>query len=145
MSTAIPTSTKKKVSQNEPGGNTKSPGPPQYQLYCWVWTLNATEPFEPEEPERLWRQLMPYCKKLHFQLEEGEETGYLHYQGCMSLIHKEYFATVKNIIGITAHVEPCKNWQAAVRYSSKEDTRLLGPWSHLTKWLIKLEKNELYT
>ncbi|AXH77906.1 MAG: replication protein [Circoviridae sp.] len=78
------------------------------------------------------------CKKYVFQLEQGESSGYLHYQGRLSLIKKvrpdkvlkifkEKFRpnwikpTVKN-----QHNEFVNKGDAF--YQMKEQTRLKGPW-----------------
>lgn len=79
------------------------------------------------------------CKKYVFQLEQGETSGYLHYQGRLSLIKKvrpdkvlklfeEEFRpnwikpTIKN-----QHKEFTNKGEAF--YQMKEQTRVKGPWS----------------
>lgn len=122
------------TSQNEPGGNTDTPGQVKliYQLYRWFFTLKYLG--EPNEPQDLWETLVPICKKFHFQLEEGAN-GYKHFQGCFSLKNKEYLGTVKNLIRYDIHLESCKSWFASVNYVTKDMTRIGGPWSHDTVWI----------
>jgi len=152
------------MSQQEPGGNTSPPVLKNKivttQCYRWQFTLKA-EPIEPEEPisqaEIIYNNLKPFCKEFYYQLEMGKnktvkntvnkgmpdecvyetvEEGYLHYQGCFSLITKHRMNEVKNIIGWNnVHLESPKNWNALKNYCKKEDTRILGPWSHLTNWI----------
>lgn len=79
------------------------------------------------------------CKKYVFQLEQGETSGYLHYQGRLSLVKKvrpdkvlklfkEEFRpnwikpTIKN-----QHKEFTNKGEAF--YQMKEQTRVKGPWS----------------
>lgn len=67
------------------------------------------------------------CKRWCFQLERGEETGYVHFQGRVSLVAKR-----------RTHPTwlPGAHWSvtsSAARaeefYVMKEDTRIAGPWS----------------
>lgn len=120
------------MSHDKPGGNTRPPG--RYQLYNWCFTIKHYG--EPNESKMLWNTLRDVCKKFVFQLEKGEgENEYLHYQGVMSLERKEYFATVKNLLGEEAHIEGVRNWHAAVNYCSKVETRVDGPWDQDYRWL----------
>jgi len=73
--------------------------------------------------------LKEYCKKWTFQLERGE-TGYLHYQGRISLKLKARMGTVinnfdnKSFHFSVTSTENCRN----DFYVSKEETRIDGPW-----------------
>jgi len=140
----------KKTSHAEPSRNTNSDVSekhPKFQLYKWQFTLKSmVEPTEPKKEDvekhstygaRLTAEIRALAallnniaKEWYVQLESGEKSGYIHYQGCMSLKNKEYFHTVKNLIGVNAHIEPVKDWNALKAYCSKNDTRLKGPWSH---------------
>lgn len=100
---------------------------PKNQLWRWGFRLNAYEPFEPTE---LWENLDRYCKEFYFQLEKGEETGYMHWQGCFSLYEKERLAQAKDIVGFEqVKLLPIKNWHAAKNYVMKNRTRVDGPWT----------------
>lgn len=106
---------------------------PKNQLWRWGFRLNAYEPFEPNE---LWENLDRYCKELYFQLEEGEETGYMHWQGCFSLYEKERLAQAKDIVGFEqVKLLPIKNWHAAKNYVMKNRTRIAGPWTKATVFI----------
>ena len=70
-----------------------------------------------------------YAKRYTFQLEQGQEDGYRHWQVVFSLKRKERFATVKNLLPRCAHIEPCRDWHASRRYCSKDETRVQGPYS----------------
>lgn len=64
------------------------------------------------------------------QLEQGDETGYVHWQ--LYLEHKEpvKFSTLKGKFP-QAHIEEArKDRVACVTYCSKEETRLVGPFWH---------------
>lgn len=118
-------------SQEKPGGNTKKP-PASTQVYQWSWTIPVTD-FTVME---LWCLLSQKAKKFTFSHEKGLEKsekhpdGYEHYQGCMSLITKEYFKTVKNMFGDNAHIEPTKHIMAAIKYCEKlDETHIAGPWT----------------
>jgi len=132
---------KQDLSQDEPGGNTRSPG--RHQLYKWQFTLkkhykSPSNDHEPIEPEQLWGVLSKYAKLFYFQLEMGS-TGYEHYQGCFSLCVKHRFNEVKNMIGFsTIHLEAIRNWNASINYCQKMETRVKGPWNHASVWVKTL-------
>lgn len=140
------------VSHDEPVGNTKStdsdtPKHAGNQYYRWQFTLRAYyhEPNDPinvdhkTTPEELAEALRFFCKEFYFQLEEGED-GYIHYQGCFSLIIKHRLSEVKNICGWNyIHLEPAWNWHALKKYCSKFATRIDGPWNHDTNWVRTIE------
>lgn len=152
---------KNEVSHGDPPRNTvkgvdQSKGCP-YQMYRWQFTLGSmVEPMEPKfgaghsqmtlnafasEVKELANNLSKFCKEWYMQLEMGETTGYIHYQGCLSLKNKEYMQTVKNLLGRNdAHIERANNWSALKAYCTKKDTRVAGPWSHETVWLNVIEK-----
>lgn len=118
------------MSQDKPDCNTKKSGKnSNYQCYRWQFTLKSLG--EPDEPETLCTLLRNFCKEWTFQLEEGEKDGYRHYQGCFSLINKEYLNTVKNMVGRhDIHLEnKIVNWNALKLYCSKQETRIEGPWT----------------
>lgn len=110
------------------------------QCYRWQWTLKAhNKAGELIEPETIHDNLKSYCKEWYFQLEKGED-GYIHYQGCLSLVNKERFDTVVNITGFKiTHVEAAKNWFALKNYSNKINTRINGPWSHKTIYIKTIQ------
>lgn len=123
----------------EPTGNTKSVGSPptgekkekkpRFQLYNWFFTLPITS----SQISQIWELLNEISKKFVFQIEKGEDTGYLHYQGVFSLKMKEYFNAVKNMLPNEAHIEPAKDLWKAIGYCSKENTRIDGPWTEKKK------------
>jgi len=76
------------------------------------------------------------CKKWVFQLEKGEETGYLHYQGRVSLKNKDRDSSlakkVRKYIGNDRplRVSPTNNISKDDDfYVTKENTRIEGPWN----------------
>lgn len=120
----------------KPGGNTK---PPAYQLYRWVITV----PMKLTAKE-LSQELHVFCKEFYFQGEEGSETGYKHWQGCVSLKDKQYFLAVKNLMPAGTHIEQARDWHAAKNYCNKDDTRIEGPYDHSTEFIKTLALNSLY-
>jgi len=141
------------MSQREPEGNTSTSGPVTTdqqkqkpntnQLYCWFFTCQTNEPLDPD-PESLHEHLKEFCKKFTFQLERGEENGKLHYQGWFSLKQKERFSTVINLLSSQFHLEPARDNFAAIKYCSKIDTRVDGPWNENSTFIQTIKTEELY-
>ena len=73
-----------------------------------------------------------YCKKWGFQLEEGEETGYHHWQIRFSLKTKQGLAWVKKTwMTKECYISPtCSDNRDNFHYVEKEETRIMGPWTH---------------
>lgn len=68
-----------------------------------------------------------------FQMEQGEKSGYQHWQAFVRFKSQKRFATFKRQLSAaglaTAHIEPRRGSVAqAVAYCSKEETRLEGPY-----------------
>lgn len=125
------TSKVSQLSQAKPAGNTKTAGN-MNQMYRWFFTI----PYEAISASQLSQDLNTFAKKFLFSGEIGSG-GYKHWQGCMSLKQKMYFATVKNIFPTSAHIEPCKDWFKALNYCKKEETHIEGPYTE-TSSFIKL-------
>lgn len=90
-----------------------------------VFDFTASEQFNDEITIKT--ALNKYCKAWCFQLEEGSETGYKHFQGRFSLITK---SRKGNIPGINARYSPTSSPSSTnFDYVMKEDTRIAGPWS----------------
>lgn len=126
-------------SQAELVGNTKTTS--YNQLYRWAFTLkahisNEGEPDELIDPEFIYNILLEYCKMFYFQLEVGKDGGYVHYQGCFSLKTKHRLNETKNLLGFhNVHLEPIRNWYASIRYCTKLESRLQGPWNHSSSFI----------
>lgn len=79
-------------------------------------------------------QLRKFCKKFTFQLEQGEERGYLHYQARMSLIvrhRKNELMKFWDIMPAPNYLAPTANatyYTGNMFYVMKEETRVAGPW-----------------
>lgn len=108
------------------------------QSKAWIFTLNSNEHYNLEEKS----VQEAFIKKLNaikttswtFQLERGEETERLHFQGRMSfkngcrkpeLLKK--LANWNKGDSLTLKVE--YNEEGSSQYVVKEDTRVAGPWS----------------
>ncbi|UJO02140.1 Rep [Ninurtavirus momolo] len=66
---------------------------------------------------------VPSCSWIRGQLEQGEETGYVHWQICCAFKVKKSLAQVKEIFGIACHAELSRS-EAAGDYVWKEQTRV---------------------
>lgn len=82
-----------------------------------------------------------------FQKEQGKE-GMVHFQGVIRF--KNPLDKVPTDIFGLCHWERCRNWRNAVKYCTKVDTRIEGPWSNIDglTWRKTLRrpmrKNEMY-
>jgi len=78
--------------------------------------------------------LRKIAKRYTFQLESGEASGYLHYQGRFSLIKKHRKSELMKMFGempVPNYLEPTVNatyYAGDLFYVSKEETRVEGPW-----------------
>lgn len=97
----------------------------EVQKYLFFWTISQTV----GDPGFMTKLLEPKCKWYVFQLEQGEETGYLHYQGMMSLVVKQRWSEVREWLPAESHLEPVKSYRGALEYVQKSQTRVAGPWS----------------
>lgn len=134
--------TKSAKCESVPSGNTKTDGkkPIENAVYRWFFTLREDK----NDLCQLWQMLKEISKKFNFQLEEGEG-GYRHYQGCFSLKERLRRNGVKDIIGYhDIHLEHCKNWYAALKYTSKDHTKIAGPWDEDKKPIKIVEKLRLW-
>lgn len=114
----------------KPDGNTKTSGS-KNQLYRWTFTIPCSE----YTASQLSQELGVICKKFVFQGERAPSTGYEHWQGCLSLRQKEYFATVKNYLCDSAHIEPCLYWIKSQIYCRKPESRFCGPYDENSTFL----------
>jgi len=102
-------------------------------------TYDFTIPEYSTSKEMIEGWLKENCKRWCFQLEEGEETGYLHYQGRISLKNKKRLIQLCNeftAAGFKGHLSvtslKCKS---NFFYVTKEETRKEGPWADDTTML----------
>jgi uncharacterized protein (DUF433 family) len=85
----------------------------------WLFTLN-----NPEFPDTLPSVLTPVSRYYTYQLESGEQTGTIHFQGFLQLDSRRRLQYVKELLP-TAHWEPRKGTvQQAIKYCQKEETRV---------------------
>jgi len=114
-------------------GNTNNPNRARKQdcpKVKWVFTVPIVPDKELDSQAlELRRTLMEHCKDFIFQAEKGNETGYLHFQGRLSLTKKMRFTALKSFLGDKAHLEGERDTDASARYCSKSDTRIGGPWT----------------
>lgn len=103
----------------------------------WVFRCNAAINDEPDEvtdreehAQNLVSKLKEHCDVFAFQLESAPTTGYLHYQGYMELTNKNRKQWILNNIRAFEYCAPAEGTpKQAWAYSTKEDTRVAGPWT----------------
>jgi hypothetical protein len=105
------------------------------QIAVWDWTL----PKGDRENEGVQQTVDQLFKKYTYQLEEGKETGYVHYQGRGSLHKKRRFDELKKIATAAGwgdcHFTPSskESQKGDCFYTVKLDTRIDGPWTDKDK------------
>lgn len=100
-------------------------------------------------PDELRALLNGKTKKYVFQLEKGEETGYLHYQGRLSLIKKARKHPALKLFGDNPpqYFEPTSNPEyikGDAFYQVKEQTRLEGPFRDDDVIPVKTKQMEMF-
>lgn len=95
-------------------------------------SLDAPDDIREQEAIVLYGQLLDHCDTFAFQLEMGSgENNYIHFQGYLELTNKQRFCTIQNSIRKFNFLEPLKGKpHQAWAYSTKEATRILGPWCY---------------
>lgn len=74
------------------------------------------------------------CDDYMYQMEMGEnETP--HIQGCFKFKKPKDLSALKVLLE-RAHWEKCNNWNASVKYCSKDDTRIDGPYKPVSKGIL---------
>ncbi|UOF79164.1 rep protein [Circoviridae sp.] len=99
-------------------GNTKSSSSRENAYYKWFFTFNNYS----EDDIIMLRLLFDRITKLYKFQEETGANGTKHLQGCISLIKKERFSTIKKY-NDKIHWEKTRNEERALAYSCKEETR----------------------
>lgn len=92
----------------------------EYHGYLWFFTLN-----NPETNDINWDSHK--IKWAVWQLERGSE-GTLHLQGTFKTSLPMKFGAVKFLLGPRFHLELCRNETAAIRYCTKTESRVEGPF-----------------
>lgn len=113
--------------------------PPVNALYHWHFRISKDK----TDAESLQRAMVPKCKCFKFQLEQGDEKGYEHYQGQMTLKTKEKWKAVREWMPRGTYIEKTRNLDAAYDYSCKEDTRIAGPWEYGKAPRVGRKKKEM--
>lgn len=92
------------------------------------------------------------CKKFVFQLEQGETTGYLHYQCRVSFAKRHYknqsLFSLFTLIPVPNYMMPTANanfYKGDVFYVMKPETRIDGPWDERVteKYIPRQYRNKL--
>lgn len=104
-------------------GNTKKP---RFRSRCWFFTYNiGDKDIGSGDVSQCLNMLDP--RTYVFQLEEGAN-GNLHYQGCVQFKNQIEFNSLKQL-NSEIHWEVCKCYKQAIRYCSKSESRIKGPWT----------------
>lgn len=118
-----------------PGGDgNTNPSPPTHVVAkattkrdsskkTWIITLNGSN-----GSYSLKGWIQTHCEKAVWQVEKGNETGYIHIQLTMTLKVKQRLSWLKNHFSKEAHCEVVRNEDAAFDYTQKSDTRVEGPF-----------------
>ncbi len=85
------------------------------------WTFTINNPLLELYPEKL-----DFCKKYVYQLEIGDNKTE-HLQGCLELVNNKTLSALKLILP-RAHLEPCKDWKGSIKYCTKRESWVRGPW-----------------
>lgn len=97
----------------------------RHAVYCW----DATIPEANASKDALIALFKEHCKKWCFQLEQGEQTGYKHYQCRFTLSAKTrqpiFIRELKGHSSVTAQ-DNINNYD----YVSKDHSRVDGPWKY---------------
>lgn len=100
---------------------------------CVVFDFTLSESYCTNHKDLI-KTLKPWCKKYCFQLEKGD-TGYIHYQGRVSLLKKRRQCELRKVM---KDVDTLKHARWSVTsnggkgdlfYILKADTKLSGPWA----------------
>jgi len=99
---------------------------------CTTWDF--TLPAGDRTPQEVIKVLQQLFKKWTFQKEQGDATGYVHYQGRGSLHKKRRLDECKKLFCALdfkdIHLSPSSNNSlGACFYVVKVDTRIEGPWT----------------
>lgn len=95
---------------------------------CCVWDLRVSEDkISQSDLANLFKHI---AKKWCFQLEKGEQSGYLHYQCRISLKTVARVSELrKRLNNLECYLTPTSNENRDNNfYVSKDDTRVSGPW-----------------
>lgn len=95
--------------------------------------MNATG--DEDEGWELQGVLSDFCSCCAFQVESAPETGYLHFQGYLELVNRNTHVWIQNKLKEHGfHFQFLQrrlgSAQKAWAYSTKDETRVLGPWLH---------------
>lgn len=107
---------------------------------CAMWDFRMNE--DSISKDDLLTLLKKYCKKYVFQLEQGETTGYKHYQGRISLIKKHRKTEILKFF-TPNYLEPSVNatfYAGDMFYVMKDETRLDGPWDERSEKKIYIPR-----
>lgn len=120
---------------NEEAGGHPSRGGRDSACAVWDFTLNQDQKGDILEPEKVTARLQEKCKRWGCQLEMSNQTGYIHYQGRVSLKDKQRLSTVGDHllpgwsgVHFSRTSKACASGDNFYNYVMKLDTCVAGPW-----------------
>lgn len=75
-------------------------------------------------------KIINICDKYAYQLERCPNTNKEHVQAYIKTTNPIALSELKSILGNNCHIETTRNPAAAIKYCTKENTRVEGPWLH---------------
>jgi len=124
------------------GGHTR-----EAAIFVYEMVLHINENFKPNKDDIIFI-LKENCKKWCFQLEKGEQTGAIHYQGRISFKERlrKKQALKKLECWPTVYLSPTSNHNKTNDfYVMKSTTRIEGPWANTDKEDRKMTRELLET
>ncbi len=105
----------------------------------WLFTLNNPDETIEQFTEKL--ENLAHVRYCLWQLELGDESEILHWQGYIELNRSQRMSWLRNNISDRAHYERRQGTRDQARdYCRKEDTRQQGPWE-IGEWKISQQGN----
>lgn len=106
------------------------------KLKRWAFTINLPDADWETKKDTLVKTLRAKASRFVFQLERAE-SGQLHFQGRCSFKQVKRTAEASHLL-LNAHVSREANEEGSEFYSTKEESRIAGPWTEKTTRPIRV-------
>lgn len=101
-------------------------------MVAGIWDITISSTLV-EDENTIKKAFRKCCKKWAFQLEQGDETGYVHYQCRIALHKKTTLNHAKELVGLEGNYTPSSTNSISktsnFNYVLKPQTRIAGPWT----------------
>ena len=127
--------------------NTKNTKKQETQICKFDFTLKHNKSFDEND---IIKDLHSFCKSFVFQLEESS-TGYVHWQGRVSLIKKKRLSELctqcKSFSSLSSiHWSPTSNaGTGKLNYVMKDDTRVKGPFKDTDEPIVITQQMKMFS